>query len=177
MYQATLSHRVAKQYLDQLDRMGASDITKKVVEDLNGMKERRGATSIEIQFIDETIGMSKDFYLVPPINSNEPSIGFVTKNLNGVMHLAVNRARKEFRSYYETSDILDLLHIHSFKKGEGKKLMQLYLSLHQNLKISGSLWTETDDNVQYFEKFGFESLGRQKGRNDILMRLVRLAKT
>ena len=49
--------------------------------------------------------------------------------------------------------------------------MEAFLQIHRNLNIPGSLWTETSENVSYFEKYGFECLGKLGANSEYLMKL------
>lgn len=113
----------------------------------------------------------QNFYIVPTFNPNEPSVGLMSKNLNAVMFVALNRTDKRFLEHYDSPQIVDLLHIHSYRKGEGEKLMEAFLQIQGNLNIPGSLWTEASTTMNYFEKYGFENLGKLGSNSEFLMKL------
>src|SRR5690606_2314274 len=101
----------------------------------------------------------------------EPGVGLISRNTKAIMCIALNTTNKKYLQYYNSKYILDLLHIHSFRKGEGKKLMEAFLRIRRNLNIPGSLWTESSENVKYFEKYGFINLGRLGDSSEFLLKL------
>lgn len=50
-------------------------------------------------------------------------------------------------------------------------MMEVFLHIHRNLNIPGSLWTESIETKQYFEKFGFQDLGNLGNSSEFLMKL------
>lgn len=170
MSHASISHFMVKPFLDQLTKKTGNEISTMMMNKLK--EELRKTSNIQAQYIKEIINQGNfKFFIVPSLNPSEPSIGLVSKNLKSIMFLALNTTDKKFLKYYNSPFILDLLHIHSFQKGEGRKLMEAFLQIHRNLNIPGSLWTETSENVSYFEKYGFECLGKLGANSDYLMKL------
>lgn len=72
------------------------------------------------------------FYLASALNPAEPSVGLVSKNLKSIMYVALNTTGKKFLKFYNSPYVLELLHIHSFQKGEGRKLIVAFIELQKS---------------------------------------------
>lgn len=92
------------------------------------------------------------------------------QNLKAVLIIGLNRPHQEIQSYFpEHEFVLEILNIHSLQKGEGYKIMQKVLGLAQKIETPICLWTDNQENVQYFERYGFKNHGPQPGSNDNLL--------
>lgn len=126
MSHASISHSMVKPFLDQLTIRAGNEISTMMMNKLK--EELRKTSNIQAKFIKEIMNQGNlEFFIVPGLNPSEPSIGLVSKNLKSIMSLALNTTDKKFLKYYNSPFILDLLHIHSFQKGEGRKLMEAFL--------------------------------------------------
>ena len=172
MLQASISHFNSKYILEQLNESDAKEITDYTIEALKERLKEKTISSHEKKFIESLIKLGEEtLYLFFSFNPAEPGIYLVSKNLKGVMCVALNTTDKKFIKYFNSPLVLDLLHIHSFKKGEGTHLIGWYKKLQEDLNIPGSLWTEIENNVEYFKRFGFESLGNLGSNGEYLMKL------
>lgn len=125
-------------------------------------------TSVEAIYFQEILKQTDSLFFV----SNSPfarSIGLMSKNLKAIMYLALRTTNTKYLEYYNFPFVLELIHLHSFKKGEGRKLMEAFLKIQRNLKIPGSLWVETSEIVSYYEKYGFKNLGKLGSNSEFLM--------
>lgn len=172
MSQASTSHARFKTVLKGLTRDKADEITNVMMTEFKKTLSTKKISVLEANFIKEIMKQGEqNFYIVPTFNPNEPSVGLMSKNLNAVMFVALNRTDKRFLKHYDSPQIVDLLHIHSYRKGEGEKLMEAFLQIQGNLNIPGSLWTEASKTMNYFEKYGFENLGKLGSNSEFLMKL------
>ncbi|MFF2092953.1 hypothetical protein [Paenibacillus sp. NPDC058174] len=172
MSYALATHSMLNEVMKKLNPILLNQISNQT---MNSLKEKisKDKNSFDIKFITEILKQGKQgSFIVPNIAvPGEPGIGIISENINAIMCLALNTTDKKFLRHYNSKYILDLLHIHSFRKGEGKKLMETFLYIQSNLNIPGSLWTESIDNVKYFEKYGFINLGRLGKSSEFLMKL------
>ncbi len=91
------------------------------------------------------------------------------QNLKAVIAIGLNRPTEEIQSFFPGHNfILEILNIHSTQKGEGYKMMQKVIDLAKNLQSPICLWTDSEQNVQYFERYGFKNHGKL-GENDDYM--------
>ena len=65
--------------------------------------------------------------------------------------------------------IVEIDNLNSLKKGYGNKLMNEVLEITSVMKVDVCLWTETISNTKYFEKYGFESIGKRGRAKENLM--------
>jgi len=172
MYHTSSSHFNGKAFLARFTLKEASEVSNSTLNNLKTELSKKETPEDGAKFLKAIMnqGVMK-FFIVPNLNPNEPSIGLMSKNLKSIMFVALNTTDKKFLKQYNSPFILDLLHIHSYQKGEGKKLMEAFLQIHRSLNIPGSLWTEVSENVSYFERFGFENLGKLGKNSEFLMKL------
>jgi hypothetical protein len=55
------------------------------------------------------------------------------------------------------------------QKGEGYKMMQKVIDLAKNIHSPICLWTDSEKNVQYFERYGFKNHGKLGENDDYMM--------
>lgn len=169
------SRIAVKTFLDMMNYQTANLMSTMQTDNLQQGLQDNSLNSIQKTFIKSLIkqGIMK-FYLAPSLNPAEPSVGLVSKNLKAIMYVALNTTDKKHLKVYDSPYVLDLLHIHSFQKGEGRKLMEAFKEIHKETDVPGSLWTESTENVGYFKQFGFEDLGRIGKENEFLMKLPKI---
>jgi len=177
MSRSTTSHFNIKADLDKLDQHSAAFMSTMIMKDLQEGLQDHSLNHTQKKFLKSVITQgTMKFYLFPSFNPAEPSIGVASKNLKAIMHVAFHTTDKKFLKFYDSPYIIDLLHIHSFQKGEGRKLMAAFKELQKATNVPGSLWTESEKNVDYFKQFGFENLGRLGSDGEFLMMLPKDAK-
>lgn len=92
------------------------------------------------------------------------------QNLKATLVLGFNRPNERLKQFFEGHNlILELLNIHSMQKGEGYKVMQKVIDLSKKIDSPICLWAETEEVVQYFERYGFENYGKLEGNNEFMM--------
>ena len=64
---------------------------------------------------------------------------------------------------------IELIHLHSLQKGEGKKLLSEILEAAKKINVPIFLYTETKANTSYFCQFGFKVLGKVKSGEEMLV--------
>lgn len=95
------------------------------------------------------------------------------RNFKGLMIIGHNTPRTNLKGYFNGHEfVLELVIIHSSQKGEGHKMIKRLLYLKKILKLPIVLWTESEKNVLYFEKYGFKNKGKLGDNNEFLMVLL-----
>ncbi|HCQ3487920.1 TPA: hypothetical protein OH201_002034 [Staphylococcus aureus] len=87
-----------------------------------------------------------------------------TKDFKAVISFNMKRPNQKFKKYFSDSWMLEIDNLNSLERGHGKVLLNEILKIASLIKVEVSLWTETNSNTRYFEKYGFESIGKL-GRN------------
>lgn len=64
---------------------------------------------------------------------------------------------------------IQIENIGSLKKGEGYKMMKKVIALARKMDVHIELWTETEENVKYFERYGFVNHGPLGDFGEFLM--------
>jgi len=92
------------------------------------------------------------------------------QNLKAALVIGFNRPNENLKPFFEGHDlILEILNLHSMQKGEGFKIMQKVMDVSKKIDSPICLWAETEENVQYFERYGFKNYGELGENNEILM--------
>ncbi|WP_338452441.1 hypothetical protein R4Z09_11470 [Niallia oryzisoli] len=92
------------------------------------------------------------------------------QNLKAALVIGFNRPNENLKQFFEGHNlILEILNLHSMQKGEGYKIMQKVILLSKKIDSPICLWAETEENVQYFERYGFENYGALGENNEIMM--------
>ena len=92
------------------------------------------------------------------------------QNLKAALVIGFNRPNENLKPFFEGHDlILEILNLHSMQKGEGFKIMQKVMDVSKKIDSPICLWAETEENVQYFERYGFNNYGELGENNEILM--------
>lgn len=142
------------------------------IEDIIYSIENMSLNESEKKFLKLIVEEAKsNFYM--EFNQEDIAFLLIKRNFKGFIRIAHNKPKEESRDYYNGSEyIIDLLNIHSYKKGEGHKMMKRVLRFGKELKLPIHLWTETKENVLYFEKYGFKNLGQLGDSGEYLMVLL-----
>ena len=125
----------------------------------------------EKTFIRWILKMSdKNFYI---FMNQDRTIFLINKNLKSSCVLNFAIPNEEFKGITflpkDTEKILEISNIHSLRKGEGKKIMRKLLEIKGRLGVPLTLWTETEDTVKYFERYGFVNHGPVGLANEFFM--------
>ena len=92
------------------------------------------------------------------------------QNLKAVIAIGLNMPTEELKPFFPGHDfILEILNIHSVQKGEGYKIMQKVMDLSKTIQSPICLWTDSEKNVQYFERYGFKNHGQLGENEDYMM--------
>jgi len=133
---------------------------EKIIENNNGLNVKKDIAFVKAILIEAR----SNYYMI--YNSDSKAFILTKRNFKGVMiigHYTPVEILKDYFKGYEK--VIELVHIHSAKKGEGRKMMKTILKFKKDLEIPIMLWAETDDNAHYFENYGFKNYGR-KGNED-----------
>ena len=76
-------------------------------------------------------------------------------------------ARNIFKDLYKNA--IEILSLHSIKKGEGKRLINEAITLSKDINLPLVLYTEIDDLVGYYEQFNFINYGKFGNNNEYMM--------
>jgi hypothetical protein len=100
----------------------------------------------------------KDYYIM--LLPTRDGVCLIKKNLKGQIIVGYNRPNDKTKKYFPGyHHILEVHNIDSAQKGQGFRMMKQFLELADRLKLPVSLWTETEELVKYFERYGFENYG------------------
>ena len=92
------------------------------------------------------------------------------QNLKATLVIGFNRPNENLKQFFEGHHFLiEILNIHSMQKGEGYKIMQKVIDLSKKIDSPIFLWAETEENVQYFERYGFVNYGALGENNEFMM--------
>lgn len=83
------------------------------------------------------------------------------QNLKAALVIGLNRPHEEVKPFFPGHEfVLEILNIHSLQKGEGYKMMKKVMELAEQTQLPICLWTDSEKNVQYFERYGFKNCGK-----------------
>jgi hypothetical protein len=102
--------------------------------------------------------------------SNDGAVGLWTRDFKAMFVVKMCWSNESVdKALGSNQRILDVESIHSFQKGEGYKIMKNILAFGQRHSLPVTLWTETEQNVKYFERYGFKNYGRCGINQEYLM--------
>ncbi|WP_251943561.1 hypothetical protein [Staphylococcus sp. Marseille-Q5304] len=122
-------------------------------------------TEPHISFINQVFGLCDKHYLF--INSG--GIILFTRDFKGSIKFSIRKPNPKLIEHYNSAWIIEIDNLNSLKKGHGKMLLKDILAISTKLNIEACLWTETISNTRYFEKYGFESIGKLGRAKENLM--------
>jgi hypothetical protein len=138
-------------------------------------KLRKGKATKQVLYVNWMLKMSKKkFYLM---RYGQDAISFFDINLNSMIatrycYTITNETKAIFKDLYKHA--IEIVSLHSYKKGEGKRLIKEAITLSRNINLPLVLYTETEDLVKYYEQFNFVNYGILGSNNEYLM--IRLPK-
>lgn len=94
------------------------------------------------------------------------------KDFEGLLTIKLCKPNHLMEEVSNKGSILEIVTINSTKKGEGYKMMKPIIYFAQKQNIPVVLWTETEENVKYFERYGFKNYGRRGDDQEYLMILI-----
>jgi hypothetical protein len=140
-----------------------------LMAELSAMEKDKNADEKAKQYLKWIAKQTEfNFYLALLPKGN--GLILLKQNLKATLVLGFNRPNEKLKQFFEGHNlILELLNIHSMQKGEGYKVMQKVINLSKKIDSPICLWAETEEIVQYFERYGFESYGKLGGNNEFMM--------
>jgi hypothetical protein len=101
----------------------------------------------------------------------EPTVlSLFKRNLKSALNIALISPHPDLKKYFEGHDyILELLELHSLQKREGYKIMKKVIELSKRMSCPIKIWTETEKNVKYFERYGFKNYGQLGDNKEFMM--------
>lgn len=148
------------------------EISKFDVEDILFSIKNMGLNESEKNFLKLILEEARSNFYMEFIKADIAFL-LIKRNFKGFIRIAHNKPKEESKDYYNGAEyIIDLLNIHSYEKGEGHKMMKRVLRLGKELKLPIPLWTETKENVLYFENYGFKNVGQLGDNKEYLMILL-----
>lgn len=97
------------------------------------------------------------------------SLHLFTRDFKSAISFNIKQPNPKHIDYFTDDWIVEIDNLNSLKKGYGNKLMNEVLEITSVMKVDVCLWTETISNTKYFEKYGFESIGKVGKDNENLM--------
>ena len=116
-------------------------------------------------FIQEVILLNKKYYLY----CEGGDILLITKNFKALIKFNIRKPNPLLKQYFKSDWIIEIDNLNSLKKGHGKMLLKDELAISTKLNLESCLWTESDNNTKYFERYKFESIGKVGKANENLM--------
>jgi hypothetical protein len=102
-----------------------------------------------------------NFYLVDAGNG---PVSLMDQNLEVFIRIHLCNPHKIVASFTGDQQVIEIENIYSFKKGAGYEMMTKIIAFARQQKLPITLWTATEENVEYFERYGFKNYGKL-GRN------------
>lgn len=100
-------------------------------------------------------------------------IFLITPDFKGMINLNIRKPNVLHKKHFRDGWMIEIDNLNSIKKGYGKLLMNSIISVSEKAKLDLCLWTETDRNTKYFEKFNFESKGKVgQNKENLMIRYV-----
>lgn len=116
-------------------------------------------------FIQEVIRLTKKYYLY----CDGGDILLITKDFKAIIKFNIRKPNPLFKQHFNTNWIIEIDNLNSLKKGHGKMLLKDVLTISTKINLESCLWTESDNNTKYFERYKFESIGKIGKDNENLM--------
>ena len=116
-------------------------------------------------FIQEVILLNKKYYLY----CEGGDILLITKNFKALIKFNIRKPNPLLKQYFKSDWIIEIDNLNSLKKVHGKMLLKDVLAISTKLNLESCLWTESDNNTKYFERYKFESIGKVGKANENLM--------
>ena len=171
MNTSNISHGQFLNLMSDEEQKGMIKSSSKVFIDLfeERVKNKQIDTDKEKAFISAILEEARsNFYM--QFNDEMRVFLLFKRNFKGLMIIGHNTPKPNLKDYLNGQEhVLELIVIHSSQKGEGHKMIKRLLNLSKKLKLPITLWTESDENVLYFEKYGFENKGQLGDNNEFLM--------
>jgi len=136
---------------------------KEMIETIESLKDKRFFKFLK--WIDKET--NHRFYIAHM--SNDGSVGLWTRDFKVLVKVRMCWGNESVTKLVGRQRVLDIESIHSFQKGEGYKVMKNVLSFAKRHELPVTLWTETKENVKYFERYGFINHGNHGTNNEYLM--------
>jgi hypothetical protein len=142
---------------------------KILMDEISKMEKDGNADEKAKQYLKWVLKQTEfNFYLA--VLPEGKGLILLKQNLKATLVIGFNRPHEDLKQFFEGHDfILEILNIHSIQKGEGYKIMKKVIDLSKKINSPICLWTETEENVQYFERYGFENYGAFGKENEFMM--------
>lgn len=93
----------------------------------------------------------------------------ITKDFKALIKFNIRKPNPLLSQHFNSDWIIEIDNLNSLKKGHGKMLLKDVLAISTKLNLESCLWTESDKNTKYFEKYNFKSIGKVGKNNENLM--------
>lgn len=101
---------------------------------------------------------------------NDARIALYKRNWKAYTFIGFNRLVGEAkRLCQDDNEAIEIYSLHSVQKGEAYTIMKKVVDLVKRMGIPAMLYTETEENVKYFERYGFQNHGQLGTENEYLM--------
>lgn len=106
-----------------------------------------------------------NFYL---FDAGNGPVSLMDRNLEVFIRIHLCNPHKIVASF--TGDqVIEIQNIYSFKKGAGYETMTKIIAFARQQRLPITLWTETEENAKYFERYGFKNYGKLGRDQEFLM--------
>lgn len=135
---------------------------------INLHPEDHGSGEIFLKWIQK---QNEFNYYIAPNFISEGGIMVFKRDYSAFAAIALCNTVPLIKKHFKTKDAfnLEIKTIHSLKKGEGYKMMKKIILLAEKMNVPIDLWTETEELVHYYERYGFENCGKVGDKKENLM--------
>jgi hypothetical protein len=139
-----------------------------LMTEISAMEKDKQANEKAKQYLKWVLKQTEfNFYLA--LLPKGRGVILLKQNLKAVLVIGFNRPQEDLKSFFEGHDfILEILNIHSIQKGEGSKMLKKVIDLSKKISSPICLWTETEENRRYFERYGFKNYS-EVGENSMMV--------
>jgi NAD+--asparagine ADP-ribosyltransferase len=118
-----------------------------------------------IKFIQKETFMN--FYLAETKINGEMSM--IKRDMSLMVNLSCNTVHDVMLPFVTNEVVLALNNISSMEKGKAYSFINRYIGYAKKVDSPIILWTETEENTKYFERYGFVACGRMGDNNEMFM--------
>lgn len=121
------------------------------------------------KYIDWIMLQSKFNYYVASVSPNGCILMIKRPHLKSYLAIRFGYPGKNTAAIVGSDRTIQIENIGSLIKGEGYKMMKKVIALSRKMDVAIELFTETEENVKYFERYGFVNHGPLGERDEFLM--------
>ncbi|KXA38889.1 hypothetical protein [Staphylococcus lugdunensis] len=122
-------------------------------------------TQEHTEFIKGIVQLRNKYF----IYCDSGNVLLITKDFKGMIKFNIRKPNELFKSHFNDNWMIEIDNLNSIKRGNGKQLLKDVLGIASKINVEVCLWTENDRNTNYFDNYGFSSVGKIGRNNENLM--------